>query len=85
MHVEGDSIEKVVLSDPGLGKREILDMSALGGTPCWIVLRKPMEAETLLGKRRRIKAIKMSPDRLREFAEHVNGIAAAKDRSAQGS
>ena len=44
-----------------------------------------MEAETFLGTERRVKAIKLSPDRLQEFMECVNKIAAAKRQTAQDS
>ena len=71
VRIEGGLIAEVALSDPGLGKREVLDMSTLGGSPCWILLRKPMETETLLGARRCVRAIKLSPDRLQGFAERV--------------
>lgn len=85
MRIEGGAIERVVLSDPGLNKRETLDMSTLGGTPCWIVLRTPIEAETILGAKRRVKAVKLSPDRPREFARRANEIAADQERSAHAS
>lgn len=85
VRIEGESIEKVALSDPGLSKREVLDMSSLGGTPCWIMLRAAMETEILLGKKRCVKAVKLSPDRLSEFADRVNTIATVRDRSTQDS
>lgn len=85
VHVEGGRIERATLTDPRLHKNEVLDMSSLGGSPCWVILREPMEAETFLGTERRVKAIKLSPDRLQEFMECVNKIAAAKRQTAQDS
>lgn len=85
IRVEGSRIERATLCDPKLRKSEMLDMSSLGGSPCWIVLREPLEAETFLGTKRRVKAIKLSPDRLQEFMERINEVAAAKSQTAQDS
>ena len=56
-----------MLDDPRFGKKETLDLAAMGGKPCWVVLKEPRQTEGLLGSGNMVRAIKMSPDDLAGF------------------
>lgn len=69
------SIERLALSDPGLDKREVLDMATMGGKPCWVILKAPMSASGMFGRKHQVRAVKLSPDRMHEFVECVDNAA----------
>lgn len=53
--------------DPGIEKREVLNLAAMGSQPCWIELAQPIEVRGLLGAPRSVRAIKVSPDEVEAF------------------
>lgn len=57
-----DLVESVGTGEPALPKRERVNMAALGAAPCWIVLSEPVQARSLLGKPRPVRAVCVSPD-----------------------
>ena len=69
------SIERGALSDPGFEKRAVLDMSTMGGRPCWVVLREPWDTNSVFGSSRKVRAIKLTPDDLHGFARRVDQLA----------
>lgn len=58
-----DQIVRVSAAEPSdIGKRERLNLAAMGGQACWIELAEPLEVRGLTGKSHLVRALKVTPD-----------------------
>lgn len=48
--------------EPAVPRKERLDLAAMGGRAVWIELAEPLEVRGITGKRRTVRALKVSPD-----------------------
>lgn len=64
-------VARVGSQEPAAGKRERLNLAAMGAQPCWIELEEPIEVRGLLGAPRTVRAIKVSPDEAAAFRNAV--------------
>lgn len=72
------SLDRVVFSDPGFEKDDVLDLATMGAKPCWVVLREPVEVCGMTGRARQIRAVKLSPDEADAFVESVARLTEAE-------
>lgn len=62
-HVPLSLVARVSADEPAdLGKRERLDLAAMGGRACWIELAEPLEVRGATGRPRLVRAIKTTSD-----------------------
>lgn len=61
------NVESVAIGDLDAPRSERVDLSSLGGPPCWVVLREPVEHRSLTGKVRMVRYVKISPDDVAGF------------------
>lgn len=61
------NVEEVVLGDFDAPKSKRVDLSSLGGSPCWVILKEPVGYRPLVGKARMVRYIKVSPDDMVAF------------------
>lgn len=64
-------IERIVSSEPDVPKAERADFAAMGARECWIELSEPVEIRGIIGKPRRVRAIKVGPDDASAFKQAV--------------
>lgn len=62
MRFDRANVASVVIGDLDAPRSERVDLSSLGGSPCWVVLREPVERRSLIGKVRMVRYVKASPD-----------------------
>lgn len=60
-------VAHVSAKEPAMGKREVLNLAAMGAQPCWIELAQPVEVRGTLDTARSVRAIKASPDEVEAF------------------
>ena len=73
MRFDRSNVEDVVTGDFDVPRRERVDLSSLGGSPCWVVLREPVERRSLTGKARMVRYVKVSPDDAAGFRRALLG------------
>lgn len=73
VRLDRSNVEGVVIGDLDAPRSERVDLSSLGGSPCWIVLKEPMEHRTLTGKVRMFRYVKISPDDAAGFRRALLG------------
>lgn len=56
------NVEDVVIGDLDAPRGERIDLSSLGGSPCWVVLREPVKRKSLTGRAKMVRYVKASPD-----------------------
>ena len=62
MRIERSNVDAVVRGDLEAPKSESADLSSLGGSPCWLILKEPVEFNPVVGKVRKVRYVKLSPD-----------------------
>lgn len=62
VHLDRSNVADVVIGDLDAPRGERVDLSSLGGSPCWVVLREPMERKPLIGRAKTVRYVKVSPD-----------------------
>ena len=62
MRFDRANVASVVIGDLDAPRSERVNLSSLGGSPCWVVLREPVEHRSLIGKARMVRYVKASPD-----------------------
>lgn len=62
MDLDRSNVADVVIGDIDAPRGERADLSSLGGSPCWVVLREPVERKSLIGGTRMVRYVKVSPD-----------------------
>ncbi len=55
--------------EPAVPRKERLDLAAMGGRAVWIELAEPLEVRGITGKRRIVRALKVSPDEPAAFKQ----------------
>ena len=55
--------------EPAVPRKERLDLAAMGGRAVWIELAEPLEVRGITGKRRTVRALKVSPDEPAAFKQ----------------
>lgn len=66
-----DIVVRASSKEPDAGKRERLNLAAMGGQALWIELSEPVEVRGFLGKKRLVRAIKTSPDEAAAFKQAI--------------
>lgn len=73
MRFDQASVASVVIGDLDAPRSERVDLCSLGGPPCWVVLREPVERRYLIGKVRMVRYVKVSPDDVAGFRRALLG------------
>lgn len=60
-------MKEVVIGELDAPKSESVDLSSLGGSTCWAILKEPAERSSLTGKVKMVRYVKVSPDNAAGF------------------
>lgn len=61
------NVKEVVIGEFDAPKTESVDLSSLGGSTCWVILKEPVGRRSLTGKVKMVRYVKVSPDNAAGF------------------
>ncbi len=79
-----DAVESIGTADPGLSKKETVNLGMMGAPNCWIVFRKPVETESFTGGKRMTKAVGLTIDQVGAFRRCVQEHSPQLDKKGAG-